>query len=176
MSSITPNTHPSLFNPVDQLSQLTYLLRDMIQKTKITCPIYMIASREDETVSGHTAIDFFNSQRNPASRLLLYTSCDHLYPDKRITTRPSKYPDLKIQHFSHIGMPYSPNNMHYGQYGDYVYASNINNEDYVYGAYNTIEAGLLNTLYKFGVIKNKRRALTYNPDFDFMASVVGSLF
>lgn len=162
------------FNPVNQLSMLTTEISHLHVNKKITCPIFMSVSREDETISSHTAIDFFADQRNPESKLLLYTSHEHVYPDPRIKTRLTKYPDLNIKHFSHVCMPFSPDNTHYGPNGDYVYASHTYDHDYYYGAYNNVEESILKVGYKLGLMKYKRRALTYNPDFNFMANEITS--
>lgn len=160
------------FNAVRQVSQLTDLIDDLNKEHALQCPVFMSVSREDETISSNTAMDFFTSLKNEKNELLLYSSYDHIYPDKRITTRDSYYPDLNINHFSHIALPFSPNNYHYGQHGDYVRASHIDDKQYVYGAYNYVEISMYDTLHRYGLVKQRRHELTYNPDFDFLANRV----
>ena len=132
----------------------------------------MVVSREDETISSHRAIDFFVNQHNQDSRLLLYTSIDHRYPDPRIITRLTHYPKLRINHCSHVSIPFSSLNPHYGVSGDYQYASHPQSKEVIYGAYNRFEEKLFDILYALRITKHERRELTYNPDFEFMSSQI----
>lgn len=160
------------FNAVNQVNALTDTVKQMRRNLGLNCPIYMIMSREDETISSHDAINFFESLHNPDSRLLLYSSCDHRYPDARITTRLASYPQQRIKHFSHTALPFSIRNPHYGQHGDYMGASHPHHEEVIYGAYNRIEVDLFGALYHLGLTQHKRRELTYNPDFDHMVKSI----
>lgn len=161
------------YNAIIQVSSLTDELFELGRKNKLRCPIFMAVSHEDETISSHSAIDFFSSIKNKKSRLLVYTSYDHRYPDHRIITRPVDYPDLHIKHFSHVCFPFTANNHHYGQDGDYMFAARkADSEDSVFGAYNNLEVRIFNLLYSFGLLKKRRRELTYNPDFKFMADQI----
>jgi esterase/lipase len=155
------------FNAINQVGLLTEKINELQHHQLLSCPIFMAVSREDETISSHTAIDFFSSLHHPKSKLLLYSSCDHRYPDARILIRQTSYPELSINHFSHVSIPFAPNNPHYGQHGDYFYASRINSKDSIYGAYNRVEITIYNALFKLGIFKQKRNELTYNPDFAF---------
>lgn len=160
------------FNAVNQVAQLTRTLHELKKQQKLHTPIFMIISREDETISSHRAMDFFSSLNHPASKMLLYTAWEHLYPDKRIHTRQSYYPDLNIKHFSHISLPFAPDNAHYGQLGDYLNATRPGTNSYWYGAYNRIEIDIYNALHRVGIVRHKRRELTFNPDFDFMSDCI----
>lgn len=160
------------FNAVNQVSKLTKVIQELRQHHSLNTPIFMIVSREDETISSHKAIDFFSTLTNQDSRLLLYTSLDHIYPDPRILTRLTNYSDLHINHLSHPSIPYSPNNPHYGENGDYIYASRSDLTNCTFGAYNSIEETLFDYLYKLGLCQLERRRLTYNPDFNFMTEKV----
>lgn len=160
------------FNPVVQLSSLINVIIKLNQNHPLNCPVFMAMSREDETVSSHDAINFFSSLRNADNRMLLYSSCDHRYPDPRIQTRLTHYPDLHIKHLSHVSIPFAPDNLHYGQYGDYCEASRIHSSKTIYGAYNRIETRIYDVLYHIGLLKNKRSTLTYNPDFDYLANQI----
>lgn len=160
------------FNAVAQVSKLTRALRKQKASYQLKTPICMIISKEDETISSHRAIDFFCGLHHSASRMLLYSAYENNYPDKRISTRLSYYPDLKIKHFSHIAIPFAPDNIHYGKVGDYLNSSRPGTTHYWYGAYNRLEVDVYNTLHKLGIIQYKRRELTFNPDFDYMASKI----
>lgn len=160
------------YNAVKQVSKLTNLVNELRKQRPLPCKVMMVVSREDETVCSNSAIDFFTSTSHPASQLLLYTSQDHIYPDARILTRLTRHADLGIQHLSHVSIPFSPTNPHYGQQGDYLYASHTAAKETIYGAYNRVEEQLFDKLYQFRLLKQKRRQLTYNPDFDFMAEKI----
>lgn len=159
------------FNPVHQVTSLTKEVA-RLPKSSLNCPIFITMSREDETISSQTALDFFSSLPNKNSEVLLYSSTETRYLDKRIHVRTTSYPDLNIQHFSHIAIPFAPTNVHYGQYGDYAHASHVESKEYIFGAYNHIEENTCDVLHKLGLIKYRRRTLTYNPDFDFMAGKI----
>ncbi len=159
-------------NPITELNRLTEVINDLHHQHPLQCPMIMIVSREDEVISSHIAIDFFSYYKNPRSKLLLYTPYAHRYPDNRIVTRQTDYPDLHIQHFSHVALPFHPDNFHYGQHGDYRYAARLDTDKVAYGAYNHLEEESYNWLYKMGIIKQRRAQLTYNPDFDFMANEI----
>ncbi len=66
---------------------------------------------------------------------MLYAAENLKHPDSRILMRNSYYPDLNIVNFSHVCIPFSPQNPHYGQQGDYYKASHLDEHCY-YGAYN----------------------------------------
>lgn len=158
------------FNAVKQVTQLTDVIKDLRQQHTLACPMFMTLSREDETISSEKAMHFFSGLHHARSRLLLYTNTHPSLSDKRISIRPTQYPDLKIRHFSHVSLPFAPNNAHYGQHGDYLFASH--NHDSIYGAYSHAEYKLYNRLHQLGFMKNQYRQLTYNPDFHYMAEQI----
>lgn len=160
------------FNPVRQVSQLTKVIRELRQTKDLACPVFLAVSREDETISSQRAMDFFSHHKHPDSQMLLYTSIEHRYPDERIQTRLACRPQLNINHFSHTAIPFSPSNSHYGAYGDFPFASRIDSKEFTYGAYNRFEVKVLNTLHKLKLLNKPRRALTYNPDFDYMMTQI----
>lgn len=156
------------FKPVYQVSTLSDIVRDLYLQTILRIPIFMIISREDETISSDRAINFFLSVPNPKSKMLLYTSCEHPYPDERITTKSSLQFSKTIKHLSHVSLPFAPDNKHYGSKGDYPYASHPGKNRMIYGAYNRVEVNCFDLLYNLGLINHQRRSLTYNPDFEHM--------
>ena len=160
------------YNPVSQVSNLSAVISELRQHRALSTPVLMVISREDETISSHKAIEFFSGLPNEDSKLLLYTSCDHRYPDPRIMPRLTSYPDLNIKHFSHTSIPFAPNNPHYGENGDFPFATHATREEYVYGAYNRIEIRIFNFLHQLGLLQLDREELTYNPDFDYMANQI----
>lgn len=160
------------FNPVKEVSQLTMVVNELHERRSLSCPVFMVISREDETISSCMAIDFFSSLKHRDSQLLLYTSSHHTYADPRILTRKATYSPLNIQHFSHVSIPFSPQNPHYGQQGDYLYASHIHSNEFIFGAYSYIGMSYYKWLHQLKLTKKRRRELTYNPDFEFMADKI----
>jgi len=165
--------HSLPFNPVFQLSKLIDAIDERHSTHPLTCPVFMTVSTEDETISSQAAMNFFTGLSNPKNRLLQYTTTpDSNTTDTRILSRNSIYPALHIDNFSHMAIPFKPDNFHYGTQGDYPYAPHSNNKSCVYGAYNRIEVYVCNKLYKLGILKNRKRELTYNPDFEFTSQQI----
>ncbi len=166
--------HSITFNAVAQIIALTEVVEKLLQTHTLSCPVWMSVSDDDEVISSRAAVQFFQSQSHPASRLLLYTTKPRREYDidSRIIQRTSSYPALHIRHFSHVAMPFAPDNMHYGQHGDYVAASHPEAKDYIYGAYNFLTREWYENLYQLNLVQKKRGELTYNPDFDWMAEQV----
>jgi esterase/lipase len=160
------------FNSVKQVSKLTEAIREMGREHAVKQPMYMILSREDETISSSDAVEFFSAMPEMNSRLLLYTSTPQTYADARIETRDGQYPELKISHLSHVSIPFSATNIHYGKQGDFMDASHPDQNRYVDGAYNRIEINTYEALVKYGLAEHPRRILTYNPDFKNMVDSI----
>lgn len=160
------------FNGVRQVVKLSEAIRDMSRQTMINQPTLMILSREDETIASDEAIAFFNATPNPQNRMLLYSDKPFAHADARIATRLTNKMAANMSSMSHPALAFSANNPHYGESGDYVNASRLNNGNYVYGAYNNIELKAFDIMNKFGFIDKQRRILTYNPDFSFMVESI----
>lgn len=139
-------------------------------RQSLDCPMLMIISDADETISSRHAIKFFRATGNMQSQMLLYSAKQPRHPDPRIEVRNAKA-ELHIKHFSHIALPFSASNAHYGLNGDFPFAPKLN-EPYVYGAYNRVTVKMYHLLYRYGLIKQPRRGLTYNPDFNFMMDTI----
>jgi esterase/lipase len=155
-------------NAVTQVAALTNIIKNLRQHHKPASPMLVIATQEDETISTQAALQFFSRLDHPDSKFILYSAKEQTQIDSRIITRNGQYPQLNIEHLSHISIPFSAANSHYGMHGDYKYASHANGKNVCYGAYNYMEMDAYNLLYKFNLVKNTHQSLTYNPDFDFM--------
>lgn len=161
--------HSITFHAVMQVYKLTEMINRSHEKNSLACPLFIVMSKEDETVSAQAALDFFSLTDHPHNQFLLYVKHKLHLPDERIIQRITHYQDLNIEHFSHVSLPFSPDNTHYGKQGDYPYATHVTHDnEFVYGAYNHIETQAHEFLYHFGLSKKRCRELTYNPDFDFM--------
>jgi esterase/lipase len=165
--------HSMTFNSVTQVSLLTKLIREICHTRTLNCSVFLAVSDHDETISSREALKFFSVYGHNLSQLLFYGDHTAKLKDTRIILRDSHRPELKIKNFSHISLPFSSENPHYGQQGDYVFASRIaQNEPYEYGAYNRIETMVYQTLFRLNLTKVRRQTLTYNPDFDFMVNSI----
>jgi esterase/lipase len=156
------------FNAVKQVETLTQIIKNIRQHHTINCPLFMCLSYEDETTSSGEAINFFSSYNHQQSKLVLYSKINQHYPDKRIMTRTTHYPHLQVSQFSHISIPFSLHNPHYGLHGDFLHASRMGNKNFLYGAYDLGNINVYDLLYKLKLINKQWRGLTYNPDFSFM--------
>lgn len=158
------------FHPVFELGKLIQVIRQ--NKQAIHCPILTFMSHDDETVSTHAALRFFANQPNEANRFVLYSARNHAHATKNIEVRSSVYPQLNIRRISHIAIPFSATNSHYGQNGDYFERSHLDHLEKIYGAYNRVEIKLYEKLHRLRLLKSQRHTLTYNPDFDYMAESI----
>ncbi|NTV13789.1 MAG: alpha/beta fold hydrolase [Desulfobulbaceae bacterium] len=111
-------------NAVVQIVALTERIGRLakIYPERLTLPVFLALSAEDETVASDHTVDFFQSRlTNPASRLLWYSG-EHqppLFPDARITVVGSFLPGRKILSLSHLALTLPADNPHYGSQGDY---------------------------------------------------------
>lgn len=145
-------------NCVFQLMSLIELVMSPSQK-KINCPIFMIVSSDDETVSTQTAIDFLKKQENNKNQLLIYSN-QTTYEPLGIMTEVvnSCIPNKKILNYSHICMHVSPEHSLYGE--------KANQHTHYLGALT--KQNNLN-------YKNKLKRLTYNPNYTALVNKI-SLF
>lgn len=160
------------FNPIHQVATLASLFTHLTQTQRLSCPMMMIVTRDDETITTSSAVNFFAKQANTRNQLLYYTSSGLAPQHPQLIKRHSRYPTLQIRHLSHIALPFAPHNPHYGQQGDYCYASRVPAEKVIYGAYNRLEVDVYEKLFKMNLLQLQRRELTYNPDFDFMITTM----
>jgi len=160
------------FNAIYQLYLLTQEIRHTGYKQWAKTPIYIALSEQDEVISSEANLSIFSHLQNPKNRMLLYSAKKQSNGDARITLRNSVYPELGAVNFSHITLPITPTNFHYGEQGNYCYASHTDLNKFIYGAYNRPRIYIDKMLYQFKLINKRHRRLTYNPDFEFMASTV----
>jgi len=161
------------YNSVIQVSLLTNLIHKMSQTNTLDCPMFIIIGDRDETISSRKALKFFTRYQHDDSQMLLYSAHPKSYSDPRIVSRLSSYPQLNIKDFSHVSIPFAPNNPHYGQNGDYILASRTDHtHHFVYGGYTKFETILYDSMFHYHLINRPHRSLTYNPDFEFMANMI----
>lgn len=161
-----------LFNAVNQLVQLINLVKTLRKTNKLSCPVMLVTTNEDEIISSAETLRFFSQSAHPKSKLIFYTSQEKRQTDERIISRLSRQEGSSIRNYSHLALPFSPDNKHYGKHGDYFHAAHPEAPQYMFGAYNRLQIQLFDLLYSLGLNSVKRRELTYNPDFDFMTDEI----
>lgn len=164
--------HSIAFNPVEQVHKLTHVVAELNQQHRITTPLMMVTSEDDETISSDAVVEFFAGTQNTKNKLIYYTANHNRFDDDRIIYRQSHFEKLHINNFSHVCIPFAPTNYYYGENGTYQNAAHPNTKEYVYGGYNRLESKATGFLQETGLLKRTRRELTYNPDFDFMAQEI----
>lgn len=159
------------FNAVYQCYELIKKINDTYRKKSLSLPQFFAVTLDDKTVSAQASLDYFYYHQNPANKLILYTQPSFQSPDARMIIRNAAYPDENILDISHIAIPTSPNNKHYGKNGDFLLASR-EGEPYFYDEIISIEEPFYDILFKLKLTRYPRRRLTYNPDFNFLAKEI----
>ncbi|HEX4045821.1 MAG TPA: alpha/beta fold hydrolase [Gammaproteobacteria bacterium] len=159
------------YHPVLQVTALAQETVQRIHQHKLSCPIFMVTSQEDETICSPSAYRFFHRFTNQKNQLLLYSAQPTL-TRPQVLNRISSYPQLHIKHLSHAAIPFSAANFHYGENGDFIYASRPQMNTFIYGAYNQMDLNYYNLLHQLRLIQQPRKPLTFNPDFAFMANAI----
>lgn len=155
---------------IRELDMLLQSLKSLPQ-THAAVPTFIACSAQDEIISPDMAIKYFEHLSGLEHRFILYTAKEMAEIDKRIIIRSSLHPELHIENLSHIALPISPDNTHYGKAGDFMYASHPD-ATASYGALNRIQEKYYRLLYRYNLIKRQRKELTYNPDFPFLAQQI----
>ncbi len=145
------------FNAIYQVYRLTQAIK---KEKSSTLPLLFALSREDNTVCSRTTLDYFKRQTHPKNHLILYSNIKTNISDLRITLRSSIYPEKYIRGFSHLALPISPSNLHYGE-------KNNCNQTF-YGEFNPLQISFNEFLFKLGLSQHHYQRLMFNPDFDFL--------
>ncbi|WP_027390608.1 alpha/beta hydrolase [Chrysiogenes arsenatis] len=85
-------------------------------------PVFIAVSQDDPVVSTARTSRFFTEQaQHPASRMVIFEPRDNddFDPSKRTYFLNSSLPEKGITSFSHVSLPYRPDDLHYGEQGIY---------------------------------------------------------
>lgn len=151
-------------NAMYQFHRLTKLIKKNNKKSKLTTPIKIIVSTDDETICYKSALDFLKEQHHPLNNALVYSNDTKNNLDN-VRTKPSYYPLQNILNFSHTAIPVSPEHNHYGMEGnfnDYLHYQNKPDSSRLQKP-NRYGAATHENLSKFHINR-----LHYNPDYDTM--------
>ncbi len=162
------------FNAAYQVYRLGREIQKISYPDKPVCPLLFTMSENDATVSSKDSIQYFKQHKNPKSRMILYTQSPHQTPeDSRIVLRSSVYPAFDIVSFSHLCVPIEPSNAHYGENGDYMYASHLTHRQKTqYGEFSPFQLKINQFLLKHHWTEMQYERLTYNPDFEFLSNQI----
>lgn len=157
--------------PLNAVYQL-YRLIGEIKKININawehCPLFMAVVFDDKIICSRASIQFFLRTTHQQNRMIIYSNKKLSQQDPRIIERPCTYPEMNIVNFSHLSLPISPDNPHYGKNGDYPEASHIDINKYLYDAQTPLDEKFYDFLYRLKLTKLIHRRLTFNPDLDFL--------
>lgn len=156
------------YNSAIQIYALLTQVNTTLKTTLLNIPIFMAVSAQDDIVSPNAALQFFNRQQLANNRAVVYSRIPLSLNDPRISVKTSCFSEKKILDFSHIALPFSPENSHYGVQGDY--------QDFLRYADNRAPAServFLGATLKRNMKGQVLQRLTYNPDFPEMASAIG---
>lgn len=143
---------------VEQAYRLTRVFQEREKNARLTMPLFMVLTKEDETIDSAAAEAFFSRHHHPHSRLVIYSPTPVQTVDPRIEWRTSCFPEDHILNFSHICLGIDPDNPHYGRHGDYpVLLPPLAVDEVVYKG--AVKPG------SSGEDGGPRSRLTYNPDF-----------
>lgn len=139
-----------------------YHTQQLLKEKKCDIPLFIVATEDDETVRTTAALDFFKKTTHPENQFLLYTNHHHRFHDSRIHLHSAQKEDELILNFSHVCLPVSPSNTHYGREGDYQEPVISNkkterNPEVYLGAATSVNEK-----------KYRLRRLTYNPYFSYL--------
>ena len=139
-----------------------YRLTQKIKHLKLSLPLFLAISEQDETVSFEAALSFFKKQTNPKNQMLVFSN--RAYPaEKNILAIDSNLPEKNILGLSHHGMIISPENPHYGEHGDYTLKNQEKYQADYYGNVVTVKT-----------LKDGKQVsrLFYNPGFYQLATLI----
>ncbi len=154
------------FNAIRQVYLLSLEINKISPAKLAYCPLFIALTYEDRIVCSKSTIQYFQQSKNPLNRMLLYSGSALKIDDPRILLRRSSYPDMNIFNFSHVTIPVTPENFHYGKNGDFPFASHIE-KNVRYGALDKTDLFFRNLLYQLKLAKFNYQRLTFNPDFEF---------
>jgi len=155
--------------PFNAVYQVYRLIQAINKAEPAKFPLLFALSQDDNTVCSRSSLHYFQHQTHPKNQLLLYSNDATTYIDPRITLRHATYPKLHINHFSHLALPISPQNSHYGEKGDYRFASHVTEDNAtIYGEFSQSQINLNEWLFKLKLTQHHYQRLSFNPDFDFL--------
>lgn len=104
-------------NSIAEIYELSRLTQASLQQNGLEAPALMIQSRDEITIDPVANRDFFRQHMSDKHHLIEYGNGEAEAP--RHTIRSSYFPEQKIFNFSHVTLPYSPENDVFGINGSH---------------------------------------------------------
>ena len=163
-------------NGFAQFYRSSRAVRQLLDDRPYDKPVFMVVAQHDSVLNTDYLLDVFQRRfTHPASRLIWYgTAPARLKDTERVLIRDDRFPEQRISQFSHMGLPFSPANPLYGAKGDVRVCFNGQSES----AMRACEAGADVWYSDWGYREDDKihARLTFNPYFDWQASVMASVF
>lgn len=157
-------------NAAAQVHMLTKRLGSSLDmKHPIPVSVFVVASEQDTTIDTRETIQFFHNRTDQRSNMLLYASQNIQTGDSRIEVRNSGDANKNILSLSHISIPISPANPHYGEKADYVNCLHYSDDSQLSSCLDMNNSAVL-----YGEItgenktKGTLRRISWNPDYEYM--------
>jgi esterase/lipase len=151
-------------NASNETRHLMRKTRTVIRKKLCELPMFMIMSADDEVISPEAAFEFFQKNKHPKLKMLIYGNrLKHLEKYEDIEVRDSAVPSQNIINFSHLCLSVSPNNAHYGIHGGFKDFAHYPNQTPPPSKEIFLGSPIKHTLHKYTI-----QRLRYNPDFGGM--------
>ncbi len=149
----------------NEVNQLSHVILKKLKTHTLDCPIFQVATQDDEVLSLDAMIEFCNQNRFLQSQMYIYGNRAKTYANKKITTLAASYPRYRILNFSHMCLPIAPCHPHYGLNGDY-HGLIHHEEDPKTGLKVVSEKPFYGAVTHANLKKHLMTRLTFNPDFD----------
>jgi len=148
-----------------QVQRLIMANQALLKQTPLHTPLFLALSESDRVINTPYALQFFQQQQGEQNRLIYYgNKLSNI--ETRITLRANRYPEQNISALSHICLPFPASDPYYGVQGEYtqwlIKKSPQAKENITWGATSLDQCTSL------------RMPLTYNPDFEYLASKICS--
>lgn len=154
--------------PINAVYQITTLINliNRLQK-KLTIPIYLVSTADDETISHEKAVNFFLQQPHPLNRGIIYSRESQQENLSSLVYRQSCYSHENILDFSHVSLAIGPDHFHYGKNTDFADFTHYRNSKKLKKKPSHIPVQRASISSKN--LKNHYvQRLSFNPDFDYL--------
>lgn len=138
-------------------------------------PVLMVLAASDSVVDTDHAVEMFQTRfPHPASRIIWYgTPPQRAVDDSRILTRTDRLPMWRISQFSHMGVPFAPENPLYGRDGTLRLCHNGHDTQATQACQKGGEIWF--SEWGYGEQGKVHARLTFNPYFTWQAGVMAEV-
>lgn len=171
--------HATPLNAGAQIYKVTEILEAQLRKQPLDIPVFIAQSQDDPVINPDRNRSIFQRYlTHPASRLLIYqrnaNGGEYKSNDERISFANSFLPEQRIYSYSHLALHISPQNPHYGEFGDYRFCDDDLDASAM-ALCKTEDVPWRGEIYQLdnsGDARKVRVRLTYNPQFESLLASV----